>query len=185
MSKLATDQRYANKQLSALATLHAEPAFARLLLGTFISGIGDWFNTVALLGLALRLTGSPLAVGVTLALKLAFIVEGALQFAVSQALPLAVLALALATSAAGVGNACSATIIMRAAPAAAIGRVFALMGALSSVTFSLSLLAPSALLQVMPPRTLGALAGGLIASIGMATLATRSALRTSPEASVE
>ena len=38
----------------ALATLRAEPAYARLLLGGFISGVGDWFNTVALLGLQRR-----------------------------------------------------------------------------------------------------------------------------------
>ena len=69
MSEFATDQRRVTKRPGALATLRAEPAFARLLLGTSISGIGDWFNTVALLGLALRLTGSPLAVGVTLALR--------------------------------------------------------------------------------------------------------------------
>lgn len=67
----------------ALAMLRAEPAYARLLLGGFISGLGDWFNTVALLGLTLHLTGSPLAAGVTLAqrtllaLTVAFVVEGA------------------------------------------------------------------------------------------------------------
>lgn len=414
MSELAADQRRARQHPGALATLRAEPAFARLLLGTFISGVGDWFNTVALLGLALRLTGSPLAVGVTLALRtlpllilaplagtladraprklmlvgvdllaagaalsfllatspgrvwviyagtlalvilstlrqparsavtpglvaadsllaanalegvadgavrllgaalgglvagllgptpaflinaasfllsaaliasvripplaeptaarglaaltevwplaqrsralwlllllatlwpigggainilltiyptqvfhagdqgigamygaigvgfllggllaprlarrtllaltVAFIVEGALQIAVSQAptLALAVVALALATSAAGVGNACATTIIMRATPEAAIGRIFALMGALSSVTFSLSLLASSALLQTLPPRTLGALAGGFITCAGLATMLARSALRGRPDAS--
>ncbi len=53
----------------ALATLQAEPAYARLLLGGFISGVGDWFNTVALLGLLLRLTGSPLAVSASLAAR--------------------------------------------------------------------------------------------------------------------
>jgi MFS family permease len=57
------------RSLGALATLRAEPAFARLLLGGFISGIGDWFNTIALLGLLLRLTGSPLAVSVSFAIR--------------------------------------------------------------------------------------------------------------------
>lgn len=72
---------------------------------------------------------------------------------------------------------------MRAAPAAAMGRIFALMDALSSVTFSLSLLASSVLLHLLPPRTLGALAGGLIICAGLATLAARPALRRLPDAS--
>lgn len=55
--------------LGALATLRAEPTFARLLLGDFISGIGDWFNTVAVLGLLLKLTGSPLAIGLSLVIR--------------------------------------------------------------------------------------------------------------------
>ncbi len=61
-------QATAPRATGALATLRTEPAYARLLLGGFISGIGDWFNTVALLGLLLRLTGSPLAVGASLAI---------------------------------------------------------------------------------------------------------------------
>lgn len=113
-----------------------------------------------------------------LSLTLAFIVEGVLQIAVSQApsLPIAVLALALATSAAGVGNACASTIIMRASPAHALGRIFAVMDALSTVTFALSLLACGALLHSMSPRILGALAGALIASAGLATLLTSGSL---------
>lgn len=52
-----------------LRVLRAEPRFARLLAASFISGIGDWFNTVAVLTLLLTLTGSGLAVGLTLALR--------------------------------------------------------------------------------------------------------------------
>jgi MFS family permease len=69
MSATAVKPTLAARSLGALATLRAEPAFARLLLGGFISGIGDWFNTVAILGLLLRLTGSPLAISVTLAIR--------------------------------------------------------------------------------------------------------------------
>ncbi|HEX8982104.1 MAG TPA: MFS transporter [Ktedonobacterales bacterium] len=118
-----------------------------------------------------------------LSLTLAFIVEGILQIAVSQApsLLIAVLALALATSAAGVGNACASTIIMRASPAHALGRVFALMGALSTVTFTLSLLASGVLLHSMSPRTLGALAGGLITCAGLAARVTSGSLLTQTE----
>ena len=148
-------------------------------------GIGAMYGAIGVGFLLGGLLAPRLAQRTLLALTLAFIVEGALQIAVSQAptLPLAVIALALATSAAGVGNACAATIIMRAAPAAAMGRIFALMDALSSVTFSLSLLASSVLLHLLPPRTLGALAGGLIICAGLATLAARPALRRLPDAS--
>jgi len=49
--------------------LREEPRFRRLLLAGLISGLGDWFNTVAVLGLLLALTGSGLAVGLGIALR--------------------------------------------------------------------------------------------------------------------
>jgi predicted MFS family arabinose efflux permease len=54
---------------SNLRVLRAEPRFARLLAANLTSGIGDWFSTVAVLSLALQLTGSGLAVGITLAVR--------------------------------------------------------------------------------------------------------------------
>lgn len=42
-----------------LTLLRGNPAFARLFSAQLISFAGDWFATVALLGLALELTGSP------------------------------------------------------------------------------------------------------------------------------
>lgn len=42
-----------------LTLLRGNPAFTRLFAATLISFAGDWFATVALLGLALELTGSP------------------------------------------------------------------------------------------------------------------------------
>jgi len=42
-----------------LTLLRGNPAFARLFTAQLISFAGDWFATVALLGLALELTGSP------------------------------------------------------------------------------------------------------------------------------
>ncbi len=142
-------------------------------------GIGALYGAVGVGFLFGGWLAPRLAQRTTLALTVAFVVEGALQIAVSQAptLPLAVVALALATSAAGVGNACSATILMRATPENALGRVYALMGLLSSVTFGLSLLGASALLSSVTPRTLGALAGALILCAGLITLAMRSFAR--------
>ncbi|HEX6656249.1 MAG TPA: hypothetical protein VF153_08570, partial [Candidatus Limnocylindria bacterium] len=42
-----------------LALLRRNPAFSRLFSAELISFAGDWFATVAILGLALQLTGSP------------------------------------------------------------------------------------------------------------------------------
>ncbi|HET9112124.1 MAG TPA: MFS transporter [Ktedonobacterales bacterium] len=143
-------------------------------------GIGAMYGAIGMGFLFGGWLAPHLAQRTTLALTVAFVVEGALQIAVSQAptLPLAVIALALATSAAGVGNACSATILMRAAPENALGRVYALMGLFSSVTFGLSLLGASALLSLVTPRTLGALAGVVILCAGLMTLAMRSFARS-------
>jgi MFS family permease len=146
--------------------------FPTLVFHAGDQGIGAMYGAIGvgfLLGGALA---PRLAQRTALALTLAFIVEGALQIAVSQAptLPLAVVALALSTSAAGIGNACASTILMRAAPVNMLGRVSALISMLSSVTFGLSLMVSSALLQVMGPRLVGALAGGLIACAGLMTL---------------
>ena len=42
-----------------LTLLRGNPAFSRLFAAQLISFAGDWFATVALLGLPLELTGSP------------------------------------------------------------------------------------------------------------------------------
>jgi predicted MFS family arabinose efflux permease len=106
-----------------------------------------------------------------LALAVAFVADGALQVAASQApwLGLAALGIGLSTVAAGIGNASASTILMRESPPDAIGRVFALQDALSSVTFILSVMASGALLAVITPRALGALAGAVIALAGLLT----------------
>lgn len=52
-----------------LALFRAEPAFARLLIAGFVSGVGDQFNRVAILTLILAVIGSPQAVGITLAIS--------------------------------------------------------------------------------------------------------------------
>jgi MFS family permease len=57
--------------------LRAETSYRRLLFASLISGLGDWFNSVALLSLLLHLTGSGLAVGLTLAMRtLPYLVMG-------------------------------------------------------------------------------------------------------------
>ncbi|QDH22020.1 MFS transporter [Saccharibacillus brassicae] len=54
-----------------------EPAYRKLAAANFVSGIGDWFSSVAILSLLLQLTGSGMAVGITLAARtLPFLVMG-------------------------------------------------------------------------------------------------------------
>jgi len=63
---------------SALTLLQQERPFARLLTASTISGLGDWFNSVAVLSLILTLTHSPLSVAIMLLLRsLPFLVLGA------------------------------------------------------------------------------------------------------------
>jgi len=54
--------------MNALA-LVKKPNLRRLLSANFFSGIGDWFNSVAVLSLLLEVTGTAMAVGITLALR--------------------------------------------------------------------------------------------------------------------
>jgi MFS family permease len=54
----------------SFASLVRRTGFRDLLIGQGISGLGDWMGTVAFMALALELTGSPLAVGGILTLRL-------------------------------------------------------------------------------------------------------------------
>ncbi len=54
---------------AALRLLRANPDFARVYAGQLISFAGDWFATVALLGLALELTGSTVVTSLVLVLQ--------------------------------------------------------------------------------------------------------------------
>ncbi len=60
-----------------IGLLKKEPAYRKLASANFVSGIGDWFSSVAILSLLLQLTGSGMAVGITLAARtLPFLVMG-------------------------------------------------------------------------------------------------------------
>ena len=60
-----------------IGLLKKEPAYRKLAAANFVSGIGDWFSSVAILSLLLQLTGSGMAVGITLAARtLPFLVMG-------------------------------------------------------------------------------------------------------------
>ncbi|WP_366292689.1 MFS transporter [Paenibacillus sp. AN1007] len=49
--------------------LRKEVRYQRLVTANFVSGIGDWFSSVAILSLLLQITGTGLAVGITLAAR--------------------------------------------------------------------------------------------------------------------
>jgi MFS family permease len=53
----------------SLGVLRYEKSYRKLVTANFISGIGDWFSSVAILSLLLQITGSGLAVGLTLAAR--------------------------------------------------------------------------------------------------------------------
>lgn len=53
----------------AIHILRKEPPYRKLVTANFISGIGDWFSSVAILSLLLEITGTGLAVGITLAAR--------------------------------------------------------------------------------------------------------------------
>jgi MFS family permease len=132
-------------------------------------GIGAFYASVAAGLLIGGLIAPRFAQRPTLALAVAFVADGLAQMGASRApiLALATLGIGLSTVAAGIGNASAYTILMRETPQDAIGRVFAIQDALSSVTFTLSVLASGALLAVMEPRALGLLAGTIIALGGL------------------
>ncbi|TXK89598.1 MFS transporter, partial [Parageobacillus sp. SY1] len=68
--------------------LRHERSYRRLFISGFISGVGDWFNNVAVLSIILTLTGSSLAVGITLALRvLPYLVFGPLGGMVADRIP--------------------------------------------------------------------------------------------------
>jgi dTMP kinase len=54
----------------SIGTIVRRRGFRDLLIGQGVSGLGDWMGTVAFMALALELTGSPLAVGGILTLRL-------------------------------------------------------------------------------------------------------------------
>ncbi|PDM38981.1 MULTISPECIES: MFS transporter [unclassified Geobacillus] len=74
--------------IKSIKFLRHERSYRRLFISGFISGVGDWFNNVAVLSIILTLTGSSLAVGITLALRvLPYLVFGPLGGMVADRIP--------------------------------------------------------------------------------------------------
>ena len=142
----------------AVEVFHAGNAGVGLLYGSIGAGL--------LLGamLARRVARHERA-----ALVAAILVEGVCQVLMSRApqIGLAALALVVGTTGAGIGNACDSYLLMRLTPQPVLGRMFATISTLSSITFGASLLAAGALLGTVPPRTLGLWGGVLIVATGM------------------
>ncbi|MEM8485701.1 MAG: MFS transporter [Bacteroidota bacterium] len=69
MSNSAADPSK-QEQVGYLTLISSNTNFRRLWLGTLVSQLGDWFNTIALYSLVAGLTGSPLAMGAIFLFKL-------------------------------------------------------------------------------------------------------------------
>ena len=59
-----------NMPAGYIELLYSNTNFRRLWIGTLVSQLGDWFNTIALYQLINTLTGSPLAMGGVFLFKL-------------------------------------------------------------------------------------------------------------------
>jgi hypothetical protein len=127
-------------------------------------GVGFMCSTLLVRPLARRLAAGAI---------LGFFVEGLCHMAVSRSLSLAEASdfLAIATFGAGVGNVGFSTLLMRGVDNALLGRVYALLGAGGNAVMAASMHAAGALNGPLPPRTLGLIAGALVALTGLASLA--------------
>src|SRR6185369_9279592 len=63
-------ERGTGRRVGYLELLRVKHDFRRLFIGQLVSQTGDWFNSVALFNLLLRLSGSGEAVGYILIVKL-------------------------------------------------------------------------------------------------------------------
>lgn len=153
----------------AVEVFHAGNVGVGLLYGAI--GVGLLLGSM----LARRVAGHE-----RVALVAAILVEGVCQVLMSRApqIGLAVLALVVGTTGAGIGNACDSYLLMRLTPPPVLGRMFATLSTLSSVTFGVSLLGAGVLLGTLSPRTLGLWGGVLIVATGVlgAVLVARSPL---------
>jgi predicted MFS family arabinose efflux permease len=74
----------------------------------------------------------------------------------------------LATTAAGLGNAAESTVVMRTAPAEALGRIFGLTLTISSLSRIAAMLTAGLVLTRIDPRPVGVGAGALLVVLGVA-----------------
>lgn len=133
------------------------------------AGIGVLYGALGLGLVAGGLLAHTVSRWVREAAGLCVVLEGAAHMGVSRAptLWLAALLLAIAATAAGVGNACGSYIVMRAVERHFLGRAFALISTISSTVMAGSMLLPGVLLRTSPPHELGVAAGGLIVAAGV------------------
>lgn len=76
--------------------------------------------------------------------------------------------MALATTAAGLGNAAESTVVMRAAPPEALGRIFGLTLTISSLSQITAMLTAGLVLTRVEPRAVGLGSGALLVLLGLA-----------------
>jgi sugar phosphate permease len=99
----------------------------------------------------------------------ALFAEGFCQMPASQstAFPIAAFLFVLVATAAGIGNACTDTLIMRTVPSDRLGRVLGFLSSLQNGMFGAAMLGAGSLLQWVPPRTLGLAGGAFFAAVAL------------------
>jgi MFS family permease len=104
---------------------------------------------------------------------LSFVTEGFFYAltAVAPGLIWACVCMMLATTAAGLGNAAETTIVMRSAPAEALGRIFGLTLTISSLSQITAMLVAGFVLTIWDPRPVGAAAGAVLVLLGLGVTA--------------
>ena len=139
-----------------------------VLISVYAFLVFDMGNTGT--GILYRALGTGLMLGGALTQRLsknlrktiaaALFAEGFCQMPASQStsFPIAAFLFVLVATAAGIGNSCTDTIIMRAVPSDRLGRVYGFLSLCNGV-FGAALMGTGALLNWISPRTLG-LAGG-------------------------
>lgn len=127
-------------------------------------GVGVLYGALGIGFLASGFFASRLVKRLRIITAAAYLFEGICHVAVSLSPVLwgAAILLSFATMSAGIGNAVTTTLLMREAPTVFHGRVFSLLGTISSVVISLSMLATGFLLDVIPARTIGFWAGSFM-----------------------
>jgi predicted MFS family arabinose efflux permease len=149
---------YASKTFHQGASLGIGALYGALGVGYLLGGV-----------VAVRIDGwaRPRAAWIA---ALSFVVEGAF-YALAAAAPglwWACGCMALATTAAGLGNTAESTVVMDRAPAEALGRIFGLAMTVSSLSQITAMLTAGLVLTQVEPRAVGLCAGALLVGLGVA-----------------
>ncbi len=143
-------------------------------IGVLYGALGTGYLVGGLIAMRVASWAQPRAPWIA---AVSFVAEGALYLlsALAPSLWWAAACMALATTAAGLGNTAESTVIMRSAPQEALGRIFGLTTTVSSLSQISGMLAAGVILTQANPRVVGASAGMLLLLLGLAVCAAMAA----------